>query len=432
MANIILVSDVVRNLIEKYKGGKGVYSVSDSVLNEMNMEKGEFSLFRTLFENGVSVTTYKDGKKGSTSVNSTDHAALDKAVRECVESSESGVYDAAYGIAPFAGKRSFRSGVTEFDREKLFERMDELKQSINREYPEIVIMNIIGEHSCSHSVYRNTSGTEFDSVGGYYSVVAEFAAKRGEKVTSLNYFAFITDDVDTPFIEKNGVRRILGNCVKQLDLVPMEGKFVGTVVFTPSCFVEMLGSALSNFVSGSVIMDGTSIWKDRLDTRVASECLTVANAPLDSRILGGQRFTGDGFVAENYNIIENGVLKSFMLDLYHANKTGFKPSKNTADSIVIEGGNRTLDEIVSGIEEGILVDGFSGGEPSVNGDFSGVAKNSFLIRNGRIDCAVNEAMISGNLADMLMNITGMSCETEENGGFVAPFVACSGITVSGK
>ena len=52
--------------------------------------------------------------------------------------------------------------------------------------------------------------------------------------------------------------------------------------------------------------------------------------------------------------------------------------------------------------------------------------------NGRIDCAVNEAMISGNLADMLMNITGMSCETEENGGFVAPFVACSGITVSGK
>ena len=54
---------------------------------------------------------------------------------------------------------------------------------------------------------------------------------------------------------------------------------------------------------------------------------------------------------------------------------------------------------------------FSGGMPGVNGDFSGVAKNSFLIENGKVTTPISETMISGNLAEMLNSIIAVSADT---------------------
>ena len=100
--------------------------------------------------------------------------------------------------------------------------------------------------------------------------------------------------------------------------------------------------------------------------------------------------------------------------------------------MVMRPGDRSLEEIIASIEKGILVGRFSGGQPSTNGDFSGVAKNSFLIENGKITHAVSETMISGNLADMLQNVVAISRERVADGSSVLPYAAFDGITVSGK
>jgi len=75
---------------------------------------------------------------------------------------------------------------------------------------------------------------------------------------------------------------------------------------------------------------------------------------------------------------------------------------------------------------------FSGGNPSNSGDFSGVAKNSYLIKEGEIAQALTETMVSGNFADMLRNITAISLERVDYGYAVLPWVAVSGVTISGK
>ena len=80
----------------------------------------------------------------------------------------------------------------------------------------------------------------------------------------------------------------------------------------------------------------------------------------------------------------------------------------------------------------ILVGRFSGGAPGINGDFSGVAKNSFLIENGEIKGAASETMISGNLAAMLNSLVDISSETVADGISVVPYAAFDGITISGK
>ena len=127
------------------------------------------------------------------------------------------------------------------------------------------------------------------------------------------------------------------------------------------------------------------------------------------------------------------MLESFVAGIYVANKVGCPRSKNTAaEWLVMPAGEKPLDDLIAGIGDGLFVYRFSGGRPGTNGDFSGVAKNSFRIRNGKLTDAVSETMIAGNLADMLKNFVGASSERVTNGCSVLPFAAFSGITISGK
>ena len=134
----------------------------------------------------------------------------------------------------------------------------------------------------------------------------------------------------------------------------------------------------------------------------------------------------------DFDFIKDGKLQSFLLSQYVANKTGNKRAPNTSFSLIIEGGETPLEEMIKKVKKGIIVGRFSGGSPGANGEFSGVAKNGFMIEDGKITSALSETMISGNLADMLNNLVDISKETLEDGNMVVPYMAFDGITVSGK
>ena len=105
-------------------------------------------------------------------------------------------------------------------------------------------------------------------------------------------------------------------------------------------------------------------------------------------------------------LIEAGVLKNFSLSRYGASKTGLKRSANSGSTMVFGNGDTPLEELIAGVEKGILLGRFSGGEPGPAGDLSGVAKNSFLIENGKVTKPLSEVMIAGNLGDMLRDTEG--------------------------
>ncbi|MBP5256422.1 MAG: TldD/PmbA family protein, partial [Clostridia bacterium] len=134
----------------------------------------------------------------------------------------------------------------------------------------------------------------------------------------------------------------------------------------------------------------------------------------------------------NFNIIEKGVLNGHMLGLYVANKTGRPVVRSEFGAVVIEGGDISLDDMIKGVDRGIIVGSFSGGAPGTNGEFSGVAKNAFLVENGRISGAVSEVMINGNLGQIFGNISAISRETVCDGGSVLPYMAFPHVVVSGK
>ncbi len=432
MEDLKLVASRVKEALFKAGAKKAQYTVIQKETHEFNVDGGEFSLFRTLFDNSLNMTALVDNKKGEISINKFDEKAVAAAAENCIKSAESGIADPAYDIAPKQENKVFHDGAYQPDIDLFFERTKELMAHIKERHPKILMEQMIVQHKNRHELYQNTNGSEFERFMGYYYISLMFSAHEGETTTSFFGSGVQTTSLDRPFIELGRLEKDLSDAEASLTTVPSKGKFEGVMVLTPSSTAEFLSSIMGNFLSNNAILEKTSIWLDKLGKPVADPRITISIKPWDDRIVCGERYTGDGFLSENYDVVKDGVLQSFMLNLYTSNKTGYERAKTSAADLVIEGGDTPYHEIIKGIKKGIIVGRFSGGQPSNNGDFSGVAKNSFLVENGEITGAVSETMINGNLAEMLNNLIAISSETVKDGASVLPYMAFDKIVISGK
>ena len=414
--------------------GAGVYEhcVSESEKQELNTEKADFNLFRTIFDNGVSVTVMLDGRKGSASGNDLSDEGLEKVVADAMLGAASSVVDEANVIAERQEPEAFESGCWEADMPRFYDSLKAMTDTIRKDYPRVNLMTLIWDHTRYHVYYANSNGTRFENRSGLYHVSIEMSGSDGEKNTGLDYTGFCTTDLDTPMISQGSVKQHLEATEASLNGVNLPGKFEGTVIFTPDCLGQFMYMLAGNYIMGGVIINGTSQWLDKVGQQVASEKITVSLKAEDSRIADLQPFTGDGYKAENVTVIEKGVLNCFLLNLYAAKKTGRPVVKNTSFAMVIENGDTPLQDMIASVDRGLIVGGFSGGEPGANGEFSGVAKNSFYVENGKIVGAVTETMINGNLEQVFKNVIAVSKEQVCDGESVLPWLSCGGIVISGK
>ena len=409
--------------------------VKETETHEFNMLGNEFSLMRTLFDRSVELSVLKDRRKGTISVNSFEDEALRKAVADCIASAESAEPDEAWEFDSEPRDESFTEGPLVCDAEGLFARTRELAEDIAAHHPKIIIEELCTEHKATRTVLKNSAGVSCRTAEGGYNFSLTYSAHEGEKASSFYYGETKLADLDKPFIDCALIEWELGSVERQVDSQPLEGKFTGTVLLAPGALFELVLSTVNwNFVGENALIDGTSIWKDKLGQQVADEQLSLRFAPRAADVVAGERFTDEGYRAEDYDIIRDGRLTGFALTQYGANKTGGVRGGCTGWCPYphVPAGDKSLDEIISGIERGVLVMRFSGGEPSPSGEFSGVAKNSFLIENGKLVTALTETMISGCIADMLKTVRAISSEVLRDGTCSLPFIAFDGVTVSGK
>ena len=433
MERLMKISEMI--LAEARAGGADYAHcvVRESEKREFNVDGGNFSLMRTLFDRDVAVTVLKDQRKGSVHINRFDDEAVRKAVAECIAASESAEPDPAWQFAEEPVSKDFIEGEPECDTEALFMRTKELLDNIKTRHPKILMEQMITEHDTYRSVFMNSNGVTYRTTAGAYNFSLMYSAHEGEKSSSFYGSDVTVKKLDRPVIECALIDRELSEIEKQLDPEPLSGTFTGTVLLAPAALSEIvLGTILDNFVSDSSLIEGTSIWKDKLGEKIADECFSLALNVQSEDIVVGSHITGEGYPAENFDVIRDGKLTSFALSQYGANKTGGKRAGNSSWNLCVPAGEKSLDQIIAGIEKGVLVMRFSGGQPAPSGEFSGVAKNSFLIENGKISGALAETMISGSVPEMLNNIRAVSSDLLKDGSVSLPYIAFDGVTISGK
>ncbi|MCL2006707.1 MAG: TldD/PmbA family protein [Treponema sp.] len=426
------VAQYTLEALKKAGADKAACRVSKGRKDEFNIEANKFSLLRTLFNDSLNIKVIKDGRKGVMQINKLDKDSIIEAVAGCIALTTSAVPDEAEDIAEKGENKNFDMNIGGASMDTLFSRTKDFLGQVRDEFPKIILEGMMTDFNSAKTVYVNSNGVEFNIDSEYYGINTMFSAKDGEKSSSFNYMGACLSSLDKPFMDIDMQRTLLEESVKSLDTRMIDGKFVGKVIVTPACSDMIWDTLLGCFLSDRPLVEGTSRWKDSLGTKVADSKLTMRASPHHPDIIAGERFTVDGYESKDFDLIKDGVLNSFALSLYGANKTGKPRAANTAyDNIEVVAGNTPLAEIIKGIDKGVLLNRFSGAAPSASGDISGVAKNSFYIENGKVTEALKETMVSFNIVDVLQKIVAISSERCVNGYTILPWCCFDGITISG-
>jgi len=407
-------------------------ALTQSTLYEMNMEGNDFSLIRTTIDNKLNITVIKDKRKADISLNRIDERSIEEAIETVIELSNTSQQDPDYDISPKQETQQFTSGADKPDTERMYYLLKEFIKEVSMKYPKILLSETVFSHNHSITHFINSNSVDFTTNKGIYRFYSLFSSKDADKTSSFNYSGFSLKNLQNELLHRGSLNELLSQSVEHLHAQTIQGKFVGDVIITPDCLDDLLYSYIATYLGDRALITGLSLFKDKLGQMIAHPKLSLHSKPLSSEVDDGYFITSDGFAAENITIIDKGVLKSFMLSLYGANKTKLQRAKNSGGNFIIEPGDVNFNEMVSNVKKGILFARYSGGMPSANGDFSGVAKNSYLIEDGKIKYPVAEVMVSGNLAELFKNIVDISKERINFGTSIYPYIQTSGVTISGK
>lgn len=417
--------------LSKAGADKAQTSLAVSEKHEMNIDAGELSLLRTTFNTSLHLTAIKQSRRGNIGLNRSDDASVDKAVAEVMDITSGSQPDEANDIAEYQEPTEFHKGPDSPDLDTMFDRLKSFAAAVRQRYPKALLRQVILSFTRSRALVMNSNGVDFRTFKGIYQMYAMFSSADGKKVSSFNGSFASMLDLDRELIDCGSLDMLIRQSEDQIETRPIKGKFVGDVVVTPDCFFDVWGFLMS-MISDAAIISGTSIYKDSVGHQIASPLVTIHSRPVSVEIADGYFVTGDGYAAKNSTIVDHGVLQDLLLSLYGSRKTGRRRAVNAGGAIVAEAGDRSLDDLIRSVKRGVLMSRFSGGSPSNSGDFSGVAKNSYLIEDGEIRYPISESMISGNLAEAYKSITGVSRERIDYGTAVVPWMVASGLTISGK
>lgn len=408
---------------------KSQLRLMESERHELQAEYNEMSLFRTTRNKQLELTGIVDGRRGSVTLNKLDEAALSDGIEELWQVSQGAEPDGANDIAPGQPRKSFKRGDDAPDYDAMYDRLAELLSHTHEQYPTLTVRSGVVAFVARTEHFLNSNGVDYTSTRSHYTGGAMVSAREDQNVASFNSGSFAMNDLSRPLHECGTLDKVMRQNVEQVVTGQITRKFVGDLLVSPDCVLSLLGFLLTNLANAPLIA-GTSVYKDKLGDAVANEKLTLHSRPVSDEIAAGYFVTNDGFEAHDTTIVRNGVLSTYLLDLYGANKTGLARAETGGGCYVIEPGDSSYDEMVSRTDEGILITRFSGGVPSQKGDFSGIAKNSYYISGGELGHPVSETMIAGNLVDLWNSIEEISRERVDFGSQIMPWIRMSGVSVS--
>jgi PmbA protein len=212
------------------------------------------------------------------------------------------------------------------------------------------------------------------------------------------------------------------------------------VVFEPRVAGGMVGHLMSA-INGAAIARGTSFLKDKMGEQVMSPGIRIVDDPLRPRGLRSKPFDGEGLAARRLDVVEDGRLAHWLLDLRSARqlklRSNGRASRGTSGppgpsptNVYLEKGKVTRAALLAGVESGLYVNEMIGfGLSLITGDYSRGA-TGFWIEKGELAYPVSEITVAGNLKDMFRALTPAD-DLVFRYGTDAPTLRVDGMTVAG-
>jgi len=214
----------------------------------------------------------------------------------------------------------------------------------------------------------------------------------------------------------------------------------------PVLFDERISSSLIGHLlgaaSGAAVARGATWLKDCLGEQVLPEGMSLIEDPHRPRIGGSRLFDAEGLPTARREIVADGVLTGWTLDLASARKLGMAPTGNAARgvssgpgpsiwNVALSQGQQSREDLIRDMGTGLLVTSMIGSTINPNtGDYSRGA-SGFWIENGEIAYPVNECTVAGNLRDMLKRLRPAN-DARPWLSRVVPSLLVEGMTLAGQ
>ena len=288
--------------------------------------------------------------------------------------------------------------------------------------------------------FANSRGFAGEYRTSYCSLSTVPVAREGESMERDYWYSMARGFAGLEKPENVG-RIAARRALRRLGAVKVETKKV-PVVFEPRAARSLVDN-IFDAVQGGAVYRNESFLAGKLGERIGSPKLTVIDDGTIPGLFGTSPFDDEGVPTRRTVVIENGVLKSYLLNTYTARKLGLKTTGNASrglagnagvgnGNLYIEKGAATPEQLIAGIADGFYVTELMGfGVNIVTGDYSRGAAGLW-IRNGELAFPVSEVTIAGNLMQMLLNLEAVGADLEFRSSMAAPTLVIAEMTVGGR
>jgi len=389
--------------------------------------EGEVEAFTSAESFAVGVRVISDHRQGFASAGTLDEAVLLDTLAEARDNARFGEPDEWYGLAEPDGIDAididlWREGLAAFATERKVDMAIELERATRALDPRITgVRQASYGDSAAESAIATSTGMAQWSRGTFCSVSVSALADDGD-VTQIGGGVDVgrePAELDISIAAEDAVlrtTRLIGATKPPTQRL--------TIVLEPRLATTIVGIA-GGMLSGDVVLKGRSPFADRVGDQIASALLTFVDDPTDARSFAADSHDGEGLATRRNVLVRDGVLQGFLHDAYTGRRSGtastgsaVRGARSTPSpglqALAIAPGLGTLDELIAGVDVGLLVHSFTGLHSGVNpisGDFS-VGTEGLMIRNGSLAEPVREATIASTLQRLLLDISHVGADLE--------------------
>lgn len=416
--------------------------------SEISVYKGETEQYKEEESGGFSFRGIYKGKMGYFFSEKTDEDILDTVVKNAAENallSESEEKEDIFsGSEEYPRVNTYDEALKNVDvEEKTALALDAEKKAFSYDKRVEMVESSLVE-SGENSIYlANSTGLELKNKTNYVVAYISVTAKENESVKQ-KYDYYVGRDIEEL------KRKNIGEVAAKKAVASLNAKSVKSgyypIIIENKTFADILSTFEGNF-SGEAVNKGFSLLKGKLSQTIASPLLTLTDDPLLEGGMSSCPFDDEGVSCRKKNIIEEGVLKTFLHNIKTAATAGTQTTGNgfkanfkstvgvSSTNLYIQKGKASFEELLKKAEGGILitdVTGLHSGANTVSGDFS-LAAEGFLIEKGSLSSSVEQITIAGNFYELLKNVEAIGNDLSFNlSGVGSPSLFFPSIAVSGQ
>jgi PmbA protein len=398
--------------------GKGASAceveVSEAFGQSATVRRGEVETIEYNRDKGVGVTVYVGQRKGSASTSDFSPEALRQTVEAALDIARFTAEDDCAGL-PDRERLANGDALPDLDLYHPWNLSIEAAIELARRCEDAAfavgkkISNSEGASVATQEaqfVLANSHGFS----GGYptsrHSLSCSVIAGKGDAMQRDDWYSTARDARELQAAEE------IGDIAARRALARLGARRIGTACVPVLFEAPLAASLLNSFVhaaSGGSLYRRASFLVGRLDKRVFSKKINIAERPHLRGALASSPFDGEGVATEDRDLVVDGILKGWFLSSYTARKLGLPTTGNAGGShnLIVKPGKRDFKAMLRKMDRGLLVTELLGqGINYVTGDYSRGAAG-FWVENGEIVHPVEEITIAGNLAEMFRNIAAV-------------------------